>query len=85
MPFARDPGLRLIIARSTPGAGRAVFEPVIQRTVELGKQGLPLSGDGAEGPLIGTHRAVRPPPGRARFVTRRRGAEPVRTAWIPPG
>ncbi|GGU61154.1 hypothetical protein GCM10010211_27590 [Streptomyces albospinus] len=85
LPFARDLGLRLIIARSTSGAGRAVFEPVIQRVHELGAQGLLLSGDGAEGPLIGTHRALRLPPGRARFINRKRGSQLVQTAWIAPG
>ncbi|WP_157878764.1 hypothetical protein [Streptomyces sp. CT34] len=58
---------------------------MIQRTVELGAQGPLLSGDAAEGPLIGNQRAMRLPPGRARFITRKRGVGPVRTAWVPPG
>ncbi|MQS05570.1 hypothetical protein, partial [Streptomyces alkaliterrae] len=53
LPFARDVGLRLILARSSAGASRSSFEPVMQRTKELGAQGLILSGDPGEGPLMG--------------------------------
>ncbi|MFF4289643.1 type VII secretion protein EccCb [Streptomyces sp. NPDC001633] len=84
LPFARDLGLRLILARSSSGAGRASFEPVMQRTLELGAQGLLLSGDPGEGHLVGHHRARRLPPGRALFVNRRREARLVQTAWSPP-
>ncbi|GGX33298.1 type VII secretion protein EccCb [Streptomyces noursei] len=85
LPFARDLGLRLILARSTAGAGRAAFEPVLQRTVELGAQALLFSGDPAEGALVGPYRPVKLPPGRARFITRKRGVQLVQTAWLPGG
>ncbi|MCK7625216.1 type VII secretion protein EccCb [Streptomyces sp. RS10V-4] len=83
LPFARDLGLRLVLARSTSGAGRALFEPVLQRVLEMGAQALLFSGEPAEGPLAGPHRPMRLPPGRARFVTRRRDAQLVQTAWLP--
>ncbi|MFD7918523.1 type VII secretion protein EccCa [Streptomyces sp. NPDC059740] len=85
LPFARDVGLRLILARSSSGAGRSSFEPVMQRTKELGAQGLILSGDPAEGPLMGNVKATRLTPGRAQFVTRKRGAQLVQTGWLPAG
>ncbi|KUL51383.1 hypothetical protein ADL22_06175 [Streptomyces sp. NRRL F-4489] len=83
LPFARDLGLRMVLARSSSGAGRAGFEPVLLRTMELGAQALLFSGDPAEGPLAGPHRPVRLPPGRARFIPRRRDVRLVQTAWLP--
>ena len=84
LPFARDLGLRLIIARSSSGASRSSFEPVMQRTKELGAQGLILSGDPGEGALMGNHKAMRLTPGRGQFITRKRGAQLVQTGWLPP-
>ncbi|MFJ9418218.1 type VII secretion protein EccCa [Streptomyces sp. NPDC101227] len=84
LPFARDLGLRLIIARNSSGAGRSSFEPVMQRTKELGAQGLILSADPAEGPLMGNIKGQNLTPGRATFVTRKRGAQLVQTGWLPP-
>ncbi|KOG66574.1 secretion protein EccC [Streptomyces griseoflavus] len=83
LPFARDLGLRLILARSSSGAGRSSFEPVMQRTKELGAQGLILSGDPGEGPLMGNIKATSLTPGRAQFITRKRGAQLVQTGWLP--
>ncbi|MFE3652305.1 type VII secretion protein EccCb [Streptomyces sp. NPDC059152] len=85
LPFARDVGLRLILARSTAGAGRAVYEPLLQRVTELGAQTLMFSGDPAEGALVGPHRPTQLPPGRARFIGRKRGPRLVQTAWLPQG
>ncbi|MFF2807336.1 type VII secretion protein EccCb [Streptomyces sp. NPDC058000] len=85
LPFARDLGLRLILARRTAGASRAVFEPVTQRVLELGAQALLFSGDPAEGMLVGPHRPAQLPPGRARFISRKREARLVQTAWLPQG
>ncbi|MFG2192526.1 type VII secretion protein EccCa [Streptomyces sp. NPDC048639] len=83
LPFARDLGLRLILARSSSGASRSSFEPVMQRTKELGAQGLILSGDPGEGALMGNVKATRLTPGRGQFVTRKRGAQLVQTGWLP--
>jgi S-DNA-T family DNA segregation ATPase FtsK/SpoIIIE len=73
LPFSRDVGVRFIIARSTAGAGRALYEPFMQRIMELGAQGLMLSGDPIEGDVLGSVRPRPMPPGRGVFVTRRRG------------
>ncbi|MEU9133088.1 type VII secretion protein EccC [Kitasatospora sp. NPDC048540] len=84
LPFARDIGLRVIIARSAGGAGRALFEPVMQRMRELGGQGVLLSGDKGEGALLGTAKPQPFPPGRGTFVTRRATAgNTVQTGWLP--
>ncbi|MFE7355197.1 hypothetical protein ACFU8Q_18855 [Streptomyces sp. NPDC057543] len=43
LPYARDAGVNVIIARSSAGAGRFLYEPFIQRFKELGAQGVVLS------------------------------------------
>ncbi|NUS10634.1 MAG: type VII secretion protein EccCa [Streptomyces sp.] len=83
LPFARDVGLRFVLARSSGGAGRAMYESFVQRAKELGAQGLILSGDPGEGELMGGVRPRRLPPGRAVFAARRGGARMVQLAWTP--
>jgi S-DNA-T family DNA segregation ATPase FtsK/SpoIIIE len=83
LPFARDIGLRLIIARSSGGAGRSLYEPVMQRLRELGAQGIVLSGDRTEGALLGNVTPSQLPPGRGYFHTRRRGGQLIQTGWLP--
>ncbi|MYQ49928.1 MULTISPECIES: type VII secretion protein EccCa [unclassified Streptomyces] len=73
LPFARDVGVRFIIARSSAGAGRSLYEPFMQRVMELGAQGMVLSGDPIEGDILGNVRPRPMPPGRGILVTRRRG------------
>ncbi|MFE0460926.1 type VII secretion protein EccCa [Kitasatospora sp. NPDC058965] len=85
LPFARDIGLRVIIARSAGGAGRSLFEPVMQRMRELGGQGVLLSGPRDEGALLGAAKPQALPPGRGVFVSRRiTGGQMVQTGWLPP-
>ncbi len=81
---ARDVGLHLVLARRSGGAGRALYEPVIQRLRELATPGLVLSGDREEGPLLGAVRPGRLPPGRGWLVTRRAGVRLVQLAYLPP-
>ncbi|MEV6963072.1 type VII secretion protein EccCa [Streptomyces sp. NPDC051207] len=83
LPFARDVGVRFVIARSTAGAGRAAYEPFMQRVKELGAQGVVLAGDPSEGDLLGGVRARAMPAGRGVFVSRRRGRPLVQTALMP--
>ncbi|MFD0014185.1 type VII secretion protein EccCa [[Kitasatospora] papulosa] len=82
LPFSRDVGVRFIIARSTAGAGRALYEPFLQRILELGAQGVMLSGDPIEGDILGNVRPRPMPPGRGVFVTRRRGNPLVQTGLM---
>ncbi|WEH36193.1 type VII secretion protein EccCa [Streptomyces sp. AM 4-1-1] len=83
LPFARDVGVRFIIARNSAGAGRAAYEPFIQRMTELGAQGLLLSGDPNEGAIMGNARPRPMPVGRGVFVSRRRGNPLVQSALMP--
>ncbi|ELP62636.1 type VII secretion protein EccCb [Streptomyces turgidiscabies] len=83
LPFARDLGLRVVLTRSSGGASRAQYEPFVTRLKELGAQGLMLSGDPAEGFLLGSVKPTRLPPGRGTLVTRR-GTHGVQLAYPPP-
>ncbi|MFD0025211.1 type VII secretion protein EccCa [Streptomyces sp. NPDC058382] len=83
LPFARDAGVRFVIARGSAGASRSMYEGFMQRIKELGAQGVVLSGDPAEGDLIGSVRGRPMPPGRGYFATRRRGSPLVQTGWTP--
>ncbi|WP_329269344.1 type VII secretion protein EccCb [Streptomyces sp. NBC_01451] len=71
LPFARDLGLRIVLARSSAGASRSLYEPFVTRLKELGAQGLVLSGDPTEGFLLGTVKPAHQPPGRGTLVTRK--------------
>ncbi|MFG2098180.1 type VII secretion protein EccCa [Streptomyces sp. NPDC048612] len=83
LAFARDVGVHFLIARTTAGVSRALFEPFLQRIKELGAQGLILSGDPHEGDILGTTRPHPLPPGRAHFVSRKRGTPLVQLGWLP--
>jgi DNA segregation ATPase FtsK/SpoIIIE, S-DNA-T family len=85
LPQARDIGLHVILARSAGGAGRALFDPVIQRIREMGSPGLLMSGSKDEGALLGGVRAQSQPAGRGWFVERRTGSRLVQTALVGDG
>ncbi|WP_436525674.1 type VII secretion protein EccCa [Actinoplanes sp. HUAS TT8] len=80
LPQARDVGLHLVLTRRAGGAGRALYEPVLQRLRELSAPGLVMSGAPEEGALIGTVRPERMPPGRGRLITRREGIRLIQLA-----
>lgn len=83
LPFARDVGVRFVIARSTAGAGRATYEPFMQRLKELGAQGVVMSGDPGEGDLLANVKPRPMPAGRGIFVSRRRGRPLVQVGLVP--
>lgn len=82
LPFARDVGVRFVIARSSAGASRAGYEAFMQRMTELGAQGVLLSGDPTEGDILGGVRMRPMPPGRGVFVSRQRGNPLVQTGLV---
>jgi S-DNA-T family DNA segregation ATPase FtsK/SpoIIIE len=85
LPQARDIGLHLILARRSGGAGRALYEPVLQRVRELGSPGLILSGSRDEGALLGDVKPGPQPPGRGSLVSRRAGVSLIQAGWLPCG
>lgn len=82
LPYARDVGVKFIIARSTGGASRAMYESFMQRVKELGAQGVVLSGDPSEGDILGNVRARPMPPGRGVFVSRKRGTSLIQVGLL---
>ncbi len=82
LPQARDIGLHLVLARRSGGAGRALFEPVLQRLKEIGTPALLLSGSRDEGVLFGDVRLQAMSPGRGTLVSRRVGNRVVQTALM---
>lgn len=83
LPFSRDVGVRFIIARSSAGASRSMYETFMQRIKELGAQGVVLSGDPNEGDVLGNVRPRPMPQGRGYFVSRKRGTPLVQLGWLP--
>jgi S-DNA-T family DNA segregation ATPase FtsK/SpoIIIE len=85
LPQARDIGLHLILGRRSGGAGRALYEPVLQRVRELGSPGLILSGSRDEGALLGDVKPGPQPPGRGNLISRRTGVSLIQAGWLPCG
>jgi S-DNA-T family DNA segregation ATPase FtsK/SpoIIIE len=83
LPFARDIGLRMVLCRNSAGAGRSMYEPVMQYLREQGARGLTLSGDKSEGALIGSVTPHHRPPGRATLTGRRDMPRQVQLAYLP--
>ncbi len=82
LPQGRDLGFHLVLARRTGGMSRAVFEPMIQRLIDLSTPGFMFSGDRMEGRLIGGVPSQRLPVGRAIYVGRDGSASLVQTAHV---
>ncbi|WP_217161906.1 type VII secretion protein EccCb [Streptomyces sp. AC512_CC834] len=83
LPFARDIGLRLVIACSGAGAGRMAFsDPLLPRLTDLGAQGVVLSrGPDEVGALLGV-RPMQLPPGRGVYASRRGGRPLVQVGLV---
>ncbi|WP_024286903.1 type VII secretion protein EccC [Cellulomonas sp. KRMCY2] len=81
---AGDVGLHLVLARRTGGAGRAMYEPVLQALKDLAAPGIVLAGSPDEGALIGGAKPVPGVPGRGQLVTRDHGRRVVQLALDPP-
>jgi len=80
LPQARDIGLHLIVARAFGGAGRAMYDPVLQRIKEMGSPALIMSGNKDEGVLLGNIKGQPLPVGRGHFIDRRTGTRLIQTA-----
>ena len=85
LPLGREIGLHVVLARRVAGSARGAYEAGFQRVRELGSPGVILSGDAAEGALIGPEKARAMPPGRGLFVHRGRPGVVVQTAFARPG
>ncbi|MBE1533332.1 type VII secretion protein EccCa [Actinomadura algeriensis] len=80
LPQARDIGMHVILSRTMGGAGRAMFDPVLQRLKDMASPALIMSGNKDEGNLFD----VRPSPlapGRGTHSDRRAGKRLIQTAF----
>jgi len=84
LPQARDIGLHVILVRRAGGAGRSLYDPIIQRMRELDSPGFLMSGNKEEGALVGNLKPSPQPPGRGTLVRRSDGVQLVQTAWLEP-
>jgi ESX secretion system protein EccC len=84
LPQSRDLGFHLVVTRRSGGAGRALFEPVLQRMKEVGAAGLLLSGDRQEGQLWPGAYPAAQPPGRGLLVRRGHSPALIQTAYPIP-
>ncbi len=85
LPFAVDVGLSVVVARRVSGSNRAAFDPFLARLLELCETGVLLSGDPAEGPVIGGLRPRVRPPGRGQLVLGGEPAAEIQSAWLEHG
>jgi ESX secretion system protein EccC len=81
LPYARDLGLHLVVARRSGGAARALFEPLLAGLRDFGCLGLMMSGRPDEGVLLGSGRPARLPPGRGVLVTRTGEEQLIQVGW----
>jgi DNA segregation ATPase FtsK/SpoIIIE, S-DNA-T family len=83
LPYSRDLGLHLVVARSTSGAARAMFEPLLAGLRDAGCMTLLMSASPEEGLTIGAVRPSQLPPGRGVLITRRGDPQLIQVGWIP--
>ncbi|MGW0161534.1 type VII secretion protein EccCb [Mycobacterium sp. NPDC003323] len=84
LPYTRDIGLHVVIARRAGGAARALFNPVPAMMRELGAAGLMMSAGADDGVLLGTARPAVLPPGRAILIRRGHPDERIQVGWTEP-
>ncbi len=83
LPYSRDLGLHLVLARSTSGAARAMFEPLLGGLRDAGCMTLLMSSSPDEGLTIGAVRPSQLPPGRGVLIPRRGDPQLIQVGWIP--
>lgn len=84
VPFvtmAAEVNLHVVLTRRTGGAARGVFESAFAAIRDAGSVGLMLSGDRAEGQLLGSVRPQRLPVGRAQLIRTGEPVSVVQLAW----
>lgn len=84
LPYAKDLGLHLVMARRSRGAERALFEPLLAGLRDLGCMTLTMSGSPGQGAPFGSTQSVRLPSGRGLLSTHAGDEQVVQVAWSPP-
>ncbi len=78
----RDIGLHFVVARRVAGAGRGLYDPLVQAMREIGTGAVLMSGDRSEGQLFPRVYANRQPPGRGRWIQRGGSPRLMQTALL---
>ena len=76
----RDIGLHFVVARRVAGAGRGLFDPLLQSMREIGSSALVMSGDRSEGQIFPRVYAGKQPPGRGKWIAHNGSQQLVQTA-----
>ena len=85
LPYARELGMHLVVARRIGGAARAMFEPLLGGASRCRLRTLLMSGRPEEGLAIGPVRPSPLPPGRGMLITRGGGSpKMIHVGWTPP-
>ncbi|MGW3622023.1 type VII secretion protein EccCa [Streptomyces sp. NPDC000880] len=72
LALGHEVGLNVVVARSATGAGRGLNDPLMRRLDEVNTPGLLLSCPPSEGYVFGNTKPKNLPPGRARYIMRRK-------------
>ena len=83
LPYSRDLGLHLMVARSSSGAARAMFEPLLAGIRDSWCMTLLMSASPEEGLTIGSVRPSHLPPGRGVLIPRRGDPQLIQVGWTP--
>jgi S-DNA-T family DNA segregation ATPase FtsK/SpoIIIE len=84
LPYARDIGLHVVLARRSGGAARAMFDPLLARLRDLGCMGLTMSASPDEGVMLGSVRPTPQPPGRGTLTRRGQPNQVIQVTWTDP-
>ena len=79
VPMGNEVGLSVVLTRRMTGAGRAMYDPLVNTMRDSGAAGFMFSGDRSEGMLLGNQRPRALPIGRAMLL---HSGQPVRTVQI---
>lgn len=83
IPYARDIGLHLVIARRCSGVSRAMFEPLLSQIRDTGCPVLLMNGNPEEGAVIRGRRPSSQPVGRGLLIDGD-DEQVVQVGWCPP-
>ena len=83
LPYSRDLGFHLVVARSSSGAARAMFEPLLAAMRDAYCTTLLMSASPEEGLTIGSVRPAHLPPGRGVLIPRRGDPQLIQVGWTP--
>jgi S-DNA-T family DNA segregation ATPase FtsK/SpoIIIE len=82
LPWSKEIGLHLIMSAAMGGAGRRMYDPIVQQLKTEAGSALLMSGSREEGTLFGDVRPEPLPPGRGTYVHYREGNRLIQTARI---